>query len=60
MSIKKGEIKSQDPGEGEKVKENTTITVVISSGEEAKKVPRAECTGQRVSRRRSRFSRTQS
>lgn len=33
-----GEVKSQDPGVGEKVKKNTTITVVISSGEEAKKV----------------------
>lgn len=42
---KKGEIKSQDPGEGEKVKENTTITVVISSGEEAKKVPVPDVLG---------------
>src|SRR5699024_3781317 len=33
-----GEIKSQDPGEGEKVAINSTITVVISSGEEAEKV----------------------
>ena len=34
----KGEVKSQDPGADEKVKKNTTVTVVISSGEEAKKV----------------------
>ena len=34
----KGEIKSQDPGEGEKVEKNTTVTVVISSGEAAEKV----------------------
>lgn len=34
----KGEIKSQDPGEGERVKKNTTVTVVISSGEAAEKV----------------------
>ena len=34
----KGEIKSQDPGEGEKVEKNSTVTVVISSGEAAEKV----------------------
>lgn len=34
----KGEVKSQDPGVGEKVEKNTTVNVVISSGEEAKKV----------------------
>lgn len=34
----KGEIKSQDPGEGERVKKNSTVTVVISSGEAAEKV----------------------
>ena len=41
----KGEVKSQDPGAGEKVKKNTTITVVISSGEEAKKVPVPDVLG---------------
>ena len=34
----KGQVKSQTPGEGEKVKKNSTVTVVISSGEEAEKV----------------------
>ena len=34
----KGEIKSQNPGKGKKVKKNSTVTVVISSGEAAKKV----------------------
>ncbi len=34
----KGEIKSQKPGVGEKVKKNSTVTVVISSGEAAEKV----------------------
>lgn len=34
----KGEIKSQTPGANEKVKKNSTIFVVISSGEEAEKV----------------------
>ena len=33
-----GEVKSQDPGVGEEVEINSTITVVISSGEEAEKV----------------------
>lgn len=33
----KGEIKSQDPGEGERVAKNSTVTVVISSGEAAEK-----------------------
>ena len=38
---KEGEIMSQDPDPGEKVKAHSTITVVLSSGEEAKmtKVP---------------------
>ena len=34
----KGEIKSQDPEAGKKVKKNSTVTVVISSGEPAEKV----------------------
>ena len=34
----KGEIKSQKPGAGEKAKKNSTVTVVISSGEAAEKV----------------------
>ena len=34
----KGEVKSQNPGKGKKVKKNSTVTVVISSGEAAKKV----------------------
>lgn len=34
----KGEIKSQSPGEGERVKKNSTVTVVISSGEPAEKI----------------------
>ena len=39
MNTKKGEIKSQNPGKGKKVKKkNSTVTVVISSGEAAKKV----------------------
>lgn len=33
-----GEVKSQDPGAGEEVKKNSTVTVVISSGEAAEKV----------------------
>ncbi len=34
----KGEVKSQNPGKGKKAKKNSTVTVVISSGEAAKKV----------------------
>ena len=34
----KGEVKSQKPGAGEKAKKNSTVTVVISSGEAAEKV----------------------
>lgn len=41
----KGEIKSQDPGAGEKVKKNSTVTVVISSGEEAEKVAVPDVVG---------------
>src|SRR5699024_10913036 len=50
----KGEIKSQDPGVGERVAKNSTVTVVISSGEAAEKttvpnvVDRSEADAEKI------------
>lgn len=41
----KGQVKSQDPGADENVEKNSTVTVVISSGEEAEKVPVPDVIG---------------